>query len=200
MNGTIDDGTDFALTWTIDEPMARSSHALADGGRVWIVDPVDWEPALERVAALGEPAAVVQLLDRHSRDAGAIAARLGVPHLKVPGAIAESPFQLVELTHRRWWNESALWWPARRTLVVPEAIGTTPAFAVGTGAAGVHPALRLMPPRRLRSYAPEHLFVGHGPTLHDDAATALVTALDHARSDIPRLLARLPSLIRSARS
>jgi hypothetical protein len=200
MNGTIDDGTDFALTWTIEEPMARSSHALVEDGRVWIVDPVDWAPALERVAALGEPAAVVQLLDRHSRDAAAIAARLRVPHLKVPSAIAESPFKILALTHRRWWKESALWWPARRTLVVPEAIGTAPAFAVGTGAAGVHPALRLLPPRRLRSYAPAHLLVGHGPALHYNAATALAVALDDARTDVPRLLAQLPSLIRSARS
>ena len=199
-NGTIDDGTDFALTWTIDEPTARSSHALVDDGRVWLIDPIDWAPALERVATLGKPAGVVQLLDRHNRGSAAVAARLGVPHLTVPAAIADSPFELVALTHRRWWRESALWWPARRTLVVPEAVGTTAGFVVGTGPVGVHPALRALPPRRLRAYAPDHLLVGHGAALHDDAAAALTSALDRSRRDIPRLLSRLPRLIRGARS
>ncbi|HZO36997.1 MAG TPA: hypothetical protein VFB41_08995 [Solirubrobacteraceae bacterium] len=179
--------------------MARSSHALADDGRVWIVDPVDWAPALDRVAALGEPAAVIQLLDRHKRDSALIAARLGVPHLTVPEAITDSPFELVRLTHRRWWDEVALWWPARRTLVVPEAVGTVEAFTLGAEQAGVHAGLRLTPPRQLSDFSPEHLLVGHGPALHDDAAPALAAAVDRSRRDIPLLLRRLPGLIRGAR-
>lgn len=59
--------------------MQRASHALAVEGRVWLVDPVD-APELEaRIRLLGEPAGVVQLLDRHGRDCAAWAARLGVP-------------------------------------------------------------------------------------------------------------------------
>lgn len=200
MDGTIDDSAGFALTWTIDEPMARSSHALAADGRVWILDPVDWPPALELVTALGEPAAVVQLLDRHGRDSAAIADRLGVPLLAVPAALDDSPFRLVSLTQRRWWRETALWWPARETLVVAEAIGTAAPFALGAGAAGVHPMLRLLPPARLRAYAPRHLLVGHGPPVHDGAAAALAAALDGSRRDIPRLVRRLPRLLRDARS
>ena len=60
--------------------MARSAHALRDGDRVWLVDPYEDAEALERAAALGAPAGVLQLLDRHDRDCAALAARLGVPH------------------------------------------------------------------------------------------------------------------------
>ena len=46
-------------------------------------------------AALGEPAGVVQLLDRHNRDCAAVAAELGVPHLVVPDAVPDSPFEAI---------------------------------------------------------------------------------------------------------
>ena len=72
------------ITWVIDEPMARASHALVDDGRVWIIDPVDDKEAMEKVVALGKPVAVFQLLDRHNRDCEAIAKRLDVPHVTQP--------------------------------------------------------------------------------------------------------------------
>lgn len=199
LDGRIDDSTGFSVTWTLDEPMARSSHALASEGRVWLVDPVDWAPALERVAALGEPAAVLQLLDRHNRDAAAIADRLGVPHLKLPTALPGTPFSLVPLLDRPWWHESALWWAEQRLLLVPEAIGTVSHFALDRGAAGVHPLLRVVPPTALRAYAPDHLLVGHGPALHAGATQALSTALARSRTDLPRLLTKLPAMIKDAR-
>jgi hypothetical protein len=200
VDGRIDERTGFSVTWTLDEPMARASHALAADGRVWLVDPVDWAPALERVAALGEPAGVLQLLDRHNRDAAAIAARLGVPHLKLPATLPDTPFSTISLVDRPWWRESALWWTERRLLLVPEAIGTAPYFTLDHGAAGVHPMLRAVPPSKLRGLAPDHLLVGHGPPLHEGAAEALATALDRSRSDLPRLLTRLPALVKAARS
>jgi hypothetical protein len=78
---------------------------------------------------------------------------------------------------------------------VAEAVGTAPVFAAGRRA-GVHPLLRLRPPRQLSAYAPERLLVGHGETIEAGAAGALTDALDHARSDIPRVLLKLPSLLR----
>src|SRR3954451_4057767 len=83
----------LGLTWQIDEAAMRTSHALLADGRVWLVDPVDQPEAMERVAALGEPAAVVQLIDRHNRDCASIAQRLGVPHLRMPDAVPDSPFE-----------------------------------------------------------------------------------------------------------
>jgi hypothetical protein len=190
-----DDRGAHGFSWIVDEPATRTSHALADEGRVWLVDPVRSEEALERVAALGRPASVLQLLDRHNRDCAAVAAELGVPHSVVPDVVPGSPFETIVLTRRRGWRETALWWPGTRTLVVAEALGTNRFFAGGGEAVGVHLFLRLTPPRAaLGPLAPEHLLVGHGRGVHGPAATeALHRALDHSRRGLPRLLARAPA-------
>jgi hypothetical protein len=184
---TVLDESALGLTWTQREPMARSSHALVDGGRVWLIDPIDDPVALARVAALGEPVAVLQLLDRHNRDCAAIAQRLGVPHERVPSVLPGSPFELLQLVNYPFWKEVALWWPATGALVTPEAVGTAEGFAPSSAGAGVHIGLRLLPPRKLARFEPEHLLVGHGSPLHGpDAARALHEALDHSVRDLPR--------------
>jgi hypothetical protein len=191
-----DDRGDRGFSWIVDEPMTRTSHALAADGRVWLVDPVRDEHALERALALGRPAGVLQLIDRHNRDCAAIAAELDVPHLIVPVDVPESPFESVAVRHTGHWREVALWWPAERTLVVAEAIGTNPFFAAGNDPAGVHLLLRLAPPRAaLGGLAPRHLLVGHGKGLHGPAAAeGLDRALSRSRRGFPRLLARAPAL------
>ena len=63
-----DDRGEHGFSWIVDDPMTRTSHALAANGHVWIIDPVEHQPALERAMALGAPVAVLQLLDRHNRD------------------------------------------------------------------------------------------------------------------------------------
>ncbi len=186
------DESPAGLTWVIDEPLARTSHALAHDGRVWLIDPVDEPEAMARVAALGEPVAVLQLLDRHGRDCATLATRLGVAHERLPTALAGAPFEIVPVVATRLWREVALWWAAQRTLVVAEAIGTSAGFAPGPAGAGVHIGLRLTPPRRLGAYEPEHLLVGHGPALHGSATTlALREALERSRRDLPRAVAAL---------
>ena len=187
----------LGLSWEIAEGTRRTSHAIrGDDGRVWLVDPVDHPDAMARVAALGEPAAVLQLVDRHNRDCAAIAARLGVPHLSVPDAVADSPFQAIAVLRMKRWRETALWWPQRELLVVAEAIGTAEVFtAGGHGAVGMHPILRPRPPKALRDHRPEHLLCGHGPPVHGaPARDGVEWAYAHARSDIPRLLLSIPRL------
>ena len=93
-----DDRGAAGFSWIVDEPATRTSHALADEGRIWLVDPVRHDEALERASALGRPAAVVQLLDRHNRDCVTVAAELGIPHLVVPDASPESPFETIALS------------------------------------------------------------------------------------------------------
>ena len=184
------------FSWQVaDEPATRTSHALIADGRVWLVDPIDWAPALERAAGAGTPSAVLQLLDRHNRDCAAVAARLGVPHLVVPPAVPDSPFAVVEVRRSRHWQEVALWWKETRTLVVAEAVGTN-RFYAPAGRAGVHLLLRLTPPRRqLGELEPRHLLVGHGAGLHGEgAADGLRSALDGARRGLPRVLLTLPPL------
>jgi hypothetical protein len=190
-----DDRGERGFSWIVDEAMSRTSHALAADGRVWLVDPVRHEPALERALGLGEPAAVLQLLDRHNRDCASLAAELGVPHLVVPAALPDEPFESVPVHASGRWREVALWWPSERTLVVAEAVGTNAFFTGGRDAAGVHVLLRVAPPRAaLDRFEPEHLLVGHGPGLHGPAATeALRTALARSRSGLPLLLLKAPA-------
>ena len=140
---------DVGITWVIDEKFSRASHALLDAGSVWFIDPVDDPEAMEQVAGLGTPAAVVQLLDRHNRDCAAIARRLGVPHLSVPTELPGAPFTIFPVIDRWRWREAALWWPERQALVVAEALGTNPLFTANSAPVGVHPMLRLFPPRAL---------------------------------------------------
>lgn len=176
--------------------MARAAHAVRDGQRVWLIDPFEDAAALDAAAALGQPAGVIQLLDRHRRDGEQIASRLGVALLRLPASLPDTPFEVVSIVSRPWWKEIALWWPDQRTLIVAEAIGTGPLFALGRRA-GVHPMLRVLPPRSaLGDLHPERLLVGHGPALDADAGPALSQALASSRSDVPKLLAKLPSIIR----
>jgi glyoxylase-like metal-dependent hydrolase (beta-lactamase superfamily II) len=181
------DEQDFGFGWIVDdEAMRRTSHALLVDGGVWLIDPVDWTEAEERARSLGEPRGVVQLLDRHNRDCGKLAARLGVPHHIVPGRIDGAPFEFLPIVHNRWWREVALWWPQRRVLVCADVIGTLAYFRADDEPLGVHPVLRLWPPRSLRRVFPEHVLCGHGWGVHEDAARALHEALRTARRRLPQ--------------
>lgn len=199
----ICDETEFGFGWIAPEPdwMERCSHAIVHEGRVWIVDPVDLPGVDERIRALGEPAGVLQLLDRHARDCAALAQRLGVPHHEVPFAgVPDAPFEVLPLVRNRWWKEIALWWPERRVLVAADALGTSPLYLASRDRLAVHPILRLRPPRRLRGLDPEHVLSGHGAGIHgDEAAQALREALATARRRIPGQLAAAVRLGRERR-
>jgi hypothetical protein len=187
----------LGLTWVVEEPMERAFHALADDGRVWLIDPLDG-PELEDAAALGEPAGVLQLLDRHNRDCAEIAARLGVPHLKVPDTVPGSPFEAIAAVRVPRWRETALWWPGRKALVVAELVAANPMHTGGKERVGMHLFLRPWPPQSLRGYQPEHLLVGHGHSVHGaEAAAGLETAYARARRDLPWVLKGLPGSVRS---
>lgn len=197
MNVRIVDVTDFGFGWTERGSYARTSHALAAGGRVWAIDPIEGDGIVERIRALGEPAGVVLLLDRHRRDAEVLAERLGVPLHEMPAELPGSPFELLPVRDNRFWKEVALWWPQRRVLVCADALGTGAFFRAGDEPAGLHPFLRLRPPRRLRGLGAEHLLVGHGEGLHGaGTAAAVEEALRTARRRLPRWLLGLPRIVR----
>lgn len=188
-----DDLSEHGFGWVAEEAMSRTSHALADGGRVWLVDPLDWPEAVERVRALGEPAGVVQLLDRHDRDCAELAERLRVPLLVTPDAVPDSPFEVVPIMRWKRWQERALWWPGTRTLAVADALATNAFYTGGKAPVGVHVLLRLTPPRQLGAYEPEHLLTGHGEGLHGSTTSEDVKrALAESRRRLPGVLLRLP--------
>ena len=165
MRITICDETAFGFGWIAAEPelFERTSHALRADGGVWLVDPVAAPWVEEWVRALGEPAGVVQLLDRHARDCALLAARLGVPHHRVPfGGIRDAPFEVRRVVDVPAWREAALWWPEERVLVCADALGTARYFLAPGELLGVHPFLRLYRPGAFRDLA-QCLAPGHGP-------------------------------------
>jgi len=175
-----------------DEPafMQRAGHAVLAGGGVWLIDPPDGDGLDAAIAELGEPRAVLQLLDRHPRDCRAIAERLGVPLHVVPlGDMPGAPFEVVPIWHLPMWKEDALWFGAERVLVVAEALVGAPDMAAPGEQVGVHPMRRLLPPGSLRRFDPEHLLLGHGPALHGaDARAAVDAALHGSRRRVPSLV------------
>ena len=191
-----------------DETLQRASHALAADGEVWVVDPVDCPGLDDLLAEFGEVAGVVVGLDRHERDAAAVARRHGVSvHLPRPlGGIAgdlDAPVKLVDdeldgtgyrtitVVDNALWSEVALHDADSGTLLVPEAVGTAPHYVAPGERLGVHPALRLRPPRRVLSgLDPERVLVGHGEGVHDAAAAALDESLRDARRNAPALYAK----------
>ena len=187
------DETDFGFGW-VDETASvpRTSHALVADGRVCVIDPVLVDGLEERLRALGDPAGVLVLLDRHRRDADEVARRLGVPVHETPFAgVDGAPFEFRRILRNRAWREVALWWPQRRVLVAADALGTLGYMTAGGEPLGLHPMLRPWPPRRsLAGLAPEHVLVGHGTGVHGaEAARALADALANARRGIATLVA-----------
>ena len=179
--------------WMVEEAATRTSHALAADGKVWLVDALDWPDAVDRALELGEPAGVIQLLDRHNRDCASLAARLGVPHVVAPGQVPGTPFAFVDVVQRKHWRESALWWAGTRTLVVAEVLGTNRFFTGGTAPIGVHVVMRLTPPKALAAFEPERVLVGHGEGIvGPDATDGLREALRTSRRGLPSVLLHLP--------
>lgn len=186
------DEFDGGFGWIVDdELLKRCSHALVADDQVWLVDPVAGEGVEERVRAAGRPAGVIQLLDRHNRDAQALARRLGVPLHVVPfEPVAGAPFEFRVVRDMWRWREVALWWPERGAFVAGDAIGTVGYFVAPGERLGVHPLLRPTPPRRqLGNLAPRVILCGHGEGVLSDAEAALAEALSSARRRIPRLVA-----------
>ena len=190
MSLALCDEFEGGLGWTEPGFLERTSHALEIRGAVLVFDPVDMPGIDERIRAFGEPEAVVQLLDRHERDSAAVATRLGVPHLRMELDAHGGAGRLVRIVWYRVWKEVAFWEPERRVLVVADALGTVGYFTAPGEAIGVHPVIRLRPPRELGELQPEHILCGHGAGVHGPAATvALREALETSRRRLPRALA-----------
>lgn len=166
--------------WLACERLQRTSHALLLGGGVWLIDPVDAPGVEERVRALGEPAGVLQLLDRHDRDCAAWAARLGVP---LHRGWERAPVETLRVRDARVWREVALW--DGETLVCADALGTLDYFRTGRERIGWHPLVRPLPPRAFAGLEPRRILVGHGVGILDGAAEALVDLVRHGRRRTP---------------
>ena len=194
------DETDWGFGWFSPEKpgLRMASHALVANGRVWVIDPNEADGVDDRIRAVGEPAGVIQLLDRHNRACAAFAKRHGVRRHVVPfDGIPDSPFEVARVMRRRRWHEVALWWPERRVLVCADALGTVPHYyAVGDDPIGPHLMLRLTPPRQLGRFDAAHVLCGHGEGIHENAAEAVRESLRRSSRRIPRLVFELPLAFR----
>jgi hypothetical protein len=175
------DESDDCFGWVADERLGRTSHALGVGGRVYLIDALLGDGVEERIRTLGEPTAVLQLLDRHDRDCAAWAERLGVPHLRAWRDIGDAPFEVLPVYDNRVWREVALWEPVSATLLCADALGTSPYFCAPGERIGWHPLVRLRPPASFRAVSPRRILSGHGPGLEEDAAGALSQLLAERR-------------------
>ncbi len=193
------DRFDGGVGWVAypNETMQRASHALDTDEGLWLVDPVDADSLDELLAEFGEVAGVVVCLDRHKRDAAQIARRhdvsvhiprwmsdvaskIDAPTERVDGQLSGTDYELFEIRNSSVppWQEAGLYNPDTGTLVVPESVGTASYFTVESERLGVHPMLRMVPPRKtLGRFTPERVLVGHGAGVLDDAADALAAAL-----------------------
>lgn len=200
---------DGGFSWIAfpEEEMQRASHALVSDEDVWLVDPVDAPELDEWIAEEGEVRGVVLLLDRHKRDAAALASRHNVP-VYLPKALAgarkqiDAPVETFEGTlsdtgYRAFsvldtpvWNEAGLYNDENGTLVVAESVGTAAFFRAPGERLGVHPARRLFPPTALRGFLPERILVSHGEGITEDAPNALRDALSGSRRNTPKLYAK----------
>jgi hypothetical protein len=186
---TLDEQGSVAWLADPDESMQRASCAIAVEGGCLVCDPVDAEGVDELLAGIGPVLGVCQLLDRHGRDSELLATRHGAPRI-APRELASNPafagIESRQLYHARRWNESALWLPVRRLLVVPEAVGTNRYFlSHRTDRLGMHLLARFRPPSALAGLEPDTIAVGHGEPLIGQAAPELRRVLQKARVEIP---------------
>ena len=120
-----------------------------------------------------EPAAVLQLLDRHNRDCAAVAERLGVPlHVTPFDPVEGAPFVAFPILRQTLLARGrALVRRAGGSSSVADALGSLDYFRAPGEPIGVNPALRLFPPRRsLAGLEPEHILFGHGEGFHGPEA------------------------------
>lgn len=192
-----------------EETMRRTAHAVESDGGLWILDPVDAAELDDLLEGYADPAGVVVLLDRHKRDAAAIANRHDVS-VYVPewmGGVADdldapverfggqlAGFDVIRLVDNPLWQEAVLF--DGETLVVPEALGTAEHFRAPDETLGVHPMLRPFPPKRLGQYDPDRLLVGHGEGCFEDVGPAVRRAVEGARrTAVPMYLKNVGELL-----
>jgi hypothetical protein len=175
-----------------------------------VVDPVDAPGVDDLLASLdGEVAGVVVCLDRHKRDAAEIATRHEVPayvpdwmtgvapELDVPtrrfGSELTDGVRAIRVRDSSIppWQEVALLFESSGTLYVPEALGNAEYMVTNGERLGVHPMLRVTPPKAaLGGLEPSHVILGHGIGIHERAAQAVDDALASSRSNTLSLYAK----------
>ena len=179
--------------WIVEEAMTRTSHALAADGKVWLVDALDWPDAIDRALELGEPAGVIQLLDRHNRDCASLAARLGVPHVVAPDELPGTRSPSSPSCGASAGASRRSGGPTRGRSSWPTRSGRTAFYTGGRRRSASTCFLRLTPPKALAAFEPERVLVGHGEGVAARTRrTGSARRCDTSRRGLPGVLLRLP--------
>lgn len=204
------ENTENVLSWVAypNEMMERASVMIDTQAGRYAIDPVDCTGLDSEIDRFGGLDGVAVIMDRHSRNARAIAARhdvpvfvpadakrisaaIGGPLASLEEALEPSDFEVRWLVFNRFWEEAMLYRPTDGTLVVPETLGTASHFTTGAERIGVHPLMRIRPPRRtFRDLTLTRLFVGHGSPVLEVEDDELAMTLSAARRRLPRAWAR----------
>lgn len=185
------------------EGLKRASHALTFGDGTWLIDPLDFEELDDRLSDLAAVTGIIVLSSLHSRDADVIAHRHEVPvyipswmdgiEMKLDAPIERFERSLANTKYRTHpvydvsiWQECALY--DGSTLIVPEALGTAFHYKLPHQQLGIHPMLRLFPPRgQFAGLEPARVLTGHGFGTMTNATAALENALKGARIHAPKV-------------
>ncbi|WP_254823059.1 hypothetical protein [Haloglomus halophilum] len=193
-----------------EEEMQRASHAVATDEGLVVVDPVDvpnldeWLADLAADTGADGVAGVAVLLDRHKRDSAAVANRhdvpvgvpswmsgvagdLDAPTTDLADLLADTSYEVRRVIDNPFWQEAGMYDPDAEVLVLPEVFGTVDYYCAPSEQLGVHPMLRLTPPKKLKRLDLERLLVGHGEGITDDADDLIRTALRKATTNAPGL-------------
>jgi len=128
------------------------------------------------------PAAAAAVAERHDVPVGLPdwmelgREKLSAPAESASTVLAGTAYETRQLLATNGWEEALVVDERGGTAVVPEALGTLPAFGREGTSLGLHPGLE-EPPEGLADLSPERLLVGHGESVSDDAAGALDAAL-----------------------
>ena len=127
------------------------------------------------------------------------AARLGVPHLRLPAAVPARPFGVIRVLDLPGWHERALWWPERRVLVVAEVVGTNGIYRLGPGRRDCTRSARAAAGRaaRLRAGAAARRPRPRRPRAAG-RGRARGRLRPRSRRDLPKLVLQLPAMARTA--
>jgi hypothetical protein len=186
------------------EMMQRAAHAFygADD-RLWLVDPIDVPGLDEFLASHGTVGGVIVAFDRHRRDAAQIARRYDLPvtvppvlegfatsiptETRVRSACEAAGIEFRTLIDARVppWREAAVIGPDGTTVYIPEVVGRAGYYTAPGETVGVHPMLRVAPPRAAVDALPiDTLWCGHGRGL-SGAQVEVDRALRAARTRLP---------------
>jgi hypothetical protein len=170
--------------------MERASHALAvDGGSS---SSIPWTiPRSTRGSARSaSPPAWCSCSTATTATRLARRPVYGVPLHRLPDRIVPgTPLQVVDVVDVPVWRERALWWPQQRLLLVPESVGSAAYYRAPGERVAAHPMRRLLAPRGLAAFEPEHLLFGPRRRLHAGAAEALRQAVTVAPRTTPAWVA-----------